>query len=265
MTTTKSIEQIQQEVDQAQQKAREAEQALKVAKEEALKVERENAEKLAEAKRKEEHEVFQDKWMPVAEKIAAELRKAGFAKAIATRMEYTGHSRSYPAIYPHGERTYGKLNIQFADVYGGSTYRRYICGTRIQVSKSYSDKKIYPQRKDGTFNIEKIVETASQYHSSLIAQEAAKKRTLDAQASNKERMVRLTDEFGVLPYEGASYKQLDNVSIFDYETFHNYGKGTEYRHRSDNDLILKIQHISEADAAAVLKFMAEHNIGSDKE
>lgn len=175
--TTKTLAELQAEAAAAQEALAAAQRAEKQAREEAERKER-NA-KFAAA-RKASH----DKWLPIFEAIAAELKTGHYVEATVkpcTEADFERSTFCEPKMQlPNG----GYLSIN-SDA--SLTVFSYGCGKGAR----------YPRRNDGTFNVAKIAETLADNINACRARmqrEAKEKASKDASAS---LALSLREEFGL--------------------------------------------------------------------
>lgn len=249
---TQSIEELKAALALAEQKLYEEKQAIaKAEREEKNRIE-EEARKIAEAKAKLT-------WETTAKAIVAELKAVGFTNANCIM----GDAGKYPAIRCFAADNYAAWQVSFEEAYTGD-YGRRGYETKIKVGQ-YGEAHTYPQLKAGGFNYKKIAATAWEKYQTAMAKRKRANTEEENKASNKARIDRLVAEFGTPAYKGADYKNISNM-IVTSETYHSDGRGhNSYSYRSDNDLMLKVNHISEEKAAQLIQFMIDNGMISIEE
>lgn len=179
MTTTKTIEQLKAELAAAEEAVRKQEEEERRAKHEA---ERAEARRKDEERRAREDLIIKQK---VITPVVAALREKGITiKSAEPRKIDLGLHTANVFIEPEMTRT---TSWRIASRPTG----RYV----VVVGDSFQDQPRvrYPQRKDGTFNIEKIVETVRDRIAVLAAQiernlnEAQKRQAAEALAEQLTR------------------------------------------------------------------------------
>lgn len=257
MSTTR-IDQLNKEIEERKAAIAAEEARLAEAKREADRIEREAREKIEEAKRKQARAEHRAKFMSDAKKIVKALKVQGFNKA--TIEEHEG--AEFPTILPQGVSGNGPIVAFDYIMDRSSSWRSQRNGVKVQVGNTYQEgNKRFPQRKGGDFNYDGIAIA----YKELLAMETAKvtrrQHEQVAEKSNEARVKRLQDTFGEKPYESSSYKSIHNVAIYHYNTYGHVGE-RDYRmvERNDNDLILKVEHISEEEASKLLQFMKDNGM-----
>lgn len=227
------------------------------------KQEREQREREEATRRREEQNKFRTRFEVYAQDVVDELKKQGFKNASWS----SDVGKDFPTINPYGEKNdlgYKAPRIHF-DKHFTSTYGYSRRGgsmiVRLVVDLGYEYKsRFYKQAKaDDSFNVEKAVKTFKEAYDIVKPQTKAAKQSEIAKNNNAARIERLTDRFGDLPYPSASYKRINGVYI-GAETTSGHGSNWRSYQRSDNDLIFKIEHISEENIDKLLNFMEKEGM-----
>lgn len=252
--TTQSIEELKAQLAAAEQKLYEEKQELarkeREAKYEAERIAREAAEAKAMLM-----------WEDAAKQIVAELKAVGFTNANYTLPK----SGKYPTIHCFAADNYEAWQVVFDTSYsGGSSFHSRATGTSIKVGQ-FGEANRYPQLKAGGFNYKKIAATAWDKYQTELAKKKRVNTEQENQKSNEARIKRLVTQFGVPAYKGADYNQIKNVSLHHY-TFHSSDRGrSSYTYRTDNNLKLHIDSITEENAAKVIQFMLDNGMINNEE
>jgi len=165
---TKTIEQMEAEQKALQDKIAEVRRA------EALK-EREEKARVERIERSKKMQASAEAYGKVAEELVGLLKKEGieasFKVADCTDPENLPNN-SYPSIK-------APVSVYFETAYSSSGWHSRANGVRIVIG-SYEDRRFYKVRKDGTYNLPKIVETVKEKHvaAKVAAERANKKEAL---------------------------------------------------------------------------------------
>lgn len=258
--STDKIAQLNKEIEERQLAIAEEQKRLEEAQREARRIEEEKKEQEREKARRVQQQLHRNKFLGDAKKIVAALKAQGFAKAKVEDRE----GADFPVILPQGEGGVGP--IVFFDYMMDRSERWHArsSGVKVQVGQTYVEgNKRFPQRKGGDFNYDGIAQAYKDLWDTEVARTNRRNHEKVASQSNEARVKRLTSKFGVKPYEKADYKSIPNVGIYHY-TSHGTGKDFRTVERNDNDLVLKVEHISEENADKLLQFMKDNGM-FDKE
>lgn len=250
--TIKTIEELKAELAAAEKKLYEEKQELarqeREAKYEAERIEREAAEKKAML-------AFEN----VAKAIVAELIAVGFTKATYTLPE----SGKFPNIHCTPDEKYVAWDVFFETSYNRDTWRSRETGTKVVVGL-YGDANRYPKLKDGGYNYKKIAATAWDKYQTHLAKQKRENVQLTNQKSNEARIKRLVTQFGKPAYQGSDRNEIKNVKVSHYIWHEGCRNGRAF-YRSDNNLMLAVDHITEENAAKLIQFMLDNGMINNEE
>lgn len=251
MNTLKSIEDLKAELAIAEQKLYEEKQAV-------LKAEREEKYRLEKIAQEVKDKEAMLKWEAVAKEIVKELKAVGFSNANYI-MEDKGE---YPAIRCFAADNYSAWRVEFDTSYSSNYGRAGV--TQIKVGQ-YGEANRYPQLKAGGFNYKKIAATAWDKYQTALAKKKRANTEEENKAANEARITRLKNQFGKKPYDSATHKEIDNVKVSYYTHYDgDRNRGGHYTYRTDDNLMLSIDSISEEQAAKLIQFMIENGMTEKK-
>lgn len=250
---TQSIEELRAQLAAAEQKLYEEKQEL-LRKEREAKYE---AERIARAEAEAKAMLA---WEAVAKEIVKELKAVGFINA----NYILPPSGKYPTIRCFAADNYEAWQVAFDTTYSRDKWSSRGTGTIIKVGQ-YGEANRYPQLKDGGFSYKKIAATAWDKYQTELAKKKRANTEEENKTANKAHISRLVNQFGKPAYKGADYNQIKGVSITS-ETYHSNGRGhNSFSYRTDNDLMLKVDHITEENAAKLIQFMLDNGMINNEE
>lgn len=257
----------------AKKAAEDAQAALRAAEQQAYELER----AAKEEKRKVQLELERQEqaikdaaamleWEKVAKLLVTELVAVGFTKA-SYSMPTTGR---YPSIVCIPNESYSTWHVKFEEVYSRSRgFGRFSARETKIVVGSWDAAHRYPALKAGGFNYKKIAATAWEMYQVYLAKKKRENTQEENKKLNEERINRLNNQFGKPAYKGSARWEIKNVKLSHYTFYSQTGRGGggggSYTYRTDNNLMLHIDSITEENAAKLIQFMLDNGMIQSEE
>ena len=191
-----------------------------------------------------------------AKAIVTALKEVGFKNALYS-MENSGEFPIVKAFASAGQ--WDAWSIKFEKVYGSHSHYFHSSSFDVKVIVGdYGHKHSFPVLKAGGYNYAKIAKAAFDAYQAGNIEAKRQAVVANNQKSNEVRIANLKETLGKPAYKGSTTINIPNVSLHHYNFYNGGGRGgqhSEYHYRTDNDLMLHIEHITEENAAKLIKFM----------
>jgi hypothetical protein len=193
MTTKLTAIELQAQIEAGKKMLYELQEQERKATYEAQQAARREANRLEVLKTREKNTV-------VAKALIAALKNTGFEKASYKFSEDSSNPTF--TVLDDGSDSYSTYSVKL-DTWNSP---------KIVVG-SYQSHHNFPMKKDGTFNYVKITETVKELYGYAMIKKTNDNRRDTIVKNNKVISDRLIDKFGHKPYESATYKILDNITL----------------------------------------------------